>query len=170
MAAPPYVIMVKEKGVTPNRAQMELYQVFIYQSRIHVMNTLFRRDMLNRFICWTKVGETAYPGIRAMLDEWANSKYVDDTLWDATLPMPNTKDYVWMNNELNTKINNERFQISNDRSRVRKKMDLHMLGVKSDMISDLVVSPCFVIDIRRDTLNRGLKAGGINFAFKFKVI
>jgi hypothetical protein len=167
MAAPPHILLVKEKGVAPTRSSTTVYQVFVFNSKVEVFNNFFRHNMMNRFQVPTKMGETPYVGLCNLLDTWSKSKYPDDTLCDSTLPMPNTKDFVWKDSKVNKTIHDERWKLTNDRSRSRKRIDLHELGLKEKMFHDLVTSPCFVIEMREDTLNNALKNGAINLTHQF---
>ena len=167
MASPPHVLLIKEKGVAPTRSSTTVYQVFAFNSKVEVFNNFFRHNMMNRFQVDTKAGETPFAGISHLLDVWAKSKYPDDTLCDSTLPMPNTKDYVWRDTHVNKMIQDERWKLTNDRSRSRKRMDLHQLQLKEKMFHDLVTSPCFVVEMREDTLNTALKEGGVHLTHQF---
>lgn len=167
MASPPHVLLIKEKGVTPTRSSKTVYQVFAFNSKVEVFNNFFRHNMMNRFQVETKAGETPFAGISQMMDVWAKSKYPDDTLCDSTLPMPNTKDFVWRDVHVNKTIQDERWKLTNDRSRARKRMDLHQLHLKEKMFHDLVSSPCFVVEMREDTLNAALKKGGVQLTHQF---
>ena len=167
MASPPHVILIKEKGVAPTRSSTTVYQVFAFQNKMELFNYFFRHNMMNRFQVETKMGDTPYAGMSQLLDVWAKSRYPDDTLCESTLPMPNTKDYVWRNIDVNKTIQDERWKLTNDRSRGRKRMDLHQLQLKGDMFHDLISAPCFVLEMREDTLNTAMKKGGIKFTHQF---
>ena len=167
MASPPHVLLIKEKGVAPTRSSTTVYQVFAFQNKMELFNYFFRHNMMNRFQVETKIGDTPYAGMSQLLDVWAKSRYPDDTLCESTLPMPNTKDYVWRNTDVNKTIQDERWKLTNDRSRGRKRMDLHQLQVKGDMFHDLISAPCFVLEMREDTLNTAMKKGGIKFTHQF---
>lgn len=167
MASPPHILLIKEKGVAPTRSSKTVYQVFAFNSKVEVFNNFFRHNMMNRFQVDTKTGETPFAGISHLLDVWAKSKYPDDTLCDSTLPMPNTKDYVWRDVHVNKTIQDERWKLTNDRSRSRKRMDLHQLQLKEKMFHDLVSSPCFVVEMREDTLNAALKKSGVHLTHQF---
>lgn len=167
MASPPHVLLIKEKGVAPTRSSTTVYQVFAFQNKMELFNYFFRHNMMNRFQVETKIGDTPYAGMSQLLDVWAKSRYPDDTLCESTLPMPNTKDYVWRNTDVNKTIQDERWKLTNDRSRGRKRMDLHQLQVKGDMFHDLISAPCFILEMREDTLNTAMKKGGIKFTHQF---
>lgn len=168
MATPNYVMMIKDKGVTPTNSNLPIYQVFVYDSVQNMFNNVFRRDVLNRFLTWAHVSETSFRSVSGFMEVWASSKYPDDTLFDSTLPQPNTKDFVWKSDMVNAAINKERFDITSE-NRSRKRMNLYRLNVKSQMIQELISVPCFVLDMRKDTLNKALRAGGVNIDFSFKV-
>ena len=169
MASLPYNILVKEKGVAPSRSSMPMYQVFIFKNRVELFNNFFRHNMMNRFNVETKMGETHYAGIQNFMDIWAKSRYPDDTLFDSTLPMPNTKDYVWMNLEVNKSVQDNRWILNHDRSRSRKRMDLYQLDLKDKMFHDLVGSSCYVLEMRENTLNKALEKGAIQLTHQFSI-
>lgn len=144
MAEPPTLVFAKKKGAVPNRDNSVILSVFVFNSNQAFFNTIFQRNVLNRFTAPTDVYCFYWKQVQEiLLQQWADSNHPDDTVADSMLPLPNLKTYYWRDNCIRSKIDKKTKKLSRTK---RKRIDTS--SIKHIMIDELMTLGTYVIELR----------------------
>lgn len=144
MAEPPTLVFAKKKGAVPNRDNSVILSVFVFNSNQAFFNTIFQRNVLNRFTTPTDVYCFYWKHVQELLlKTWADSDHPDDTVADSMLPLPNLKSYYWKDEYVRSKIDKKNKKLSRTK---RKRIDTS--SIKHMMIDELMVINTYVIELR----------------------
>jgi hypothetical protein len=144
MAEPPTLVFAKKKGAVPNRDNSVILSVFVFNSNQAFFNTIFQRNVLNRFTTPTDVYCFYWKHVQELLlKTWADSDHPDDTVADSMLPLPNLKSYYWKDEYVRSKIDKKNKKLSRTK---RKRIDTS--SIKHMMIDELMTLGTYVIEMR----------------------
>ena len=162
-----YILFVKDKGISPFSSEL-VKTVFIFRTPSCLFNTVFQRNIINRFQKWTFVTTLHDTQIHSLYSIWSDSQSSDNTIADSLLPFPNTKTYVWDSHELNYQFQ----QLRNSQSLPRNSTNrnrYNIYSLKKMCIPYLLKENCVVLEMTVSLLNHIMNLNHILFLWKFKI-
>lgn len=159
------IVLKNLKSTAPGCSNYQSNTLFVFKDMDALMNYATVPRLLNRLQRWTYVYLLSNLHYEDMLTMWSESRDRGDCMFDSVNPVPNTKHYVWKDEELNKLIQKKRYKQQQQRSRGR----IHLRpDVKSMIKDELIDHDHYVIEMIIPTFDAFLDKSNISHNWRFR--
>lgn len=158
------IILVKSRTYFPSKTNV--MTMFYFKDPIVFFNVFFQNLFMNRVNEDTSMAFINSRQHEYILNAWSSSPLSDNTLFDSKLPFPNTRNYVWTDMSINTKIKEMR-----DKFNAQKKVGRPYLDtpLKTGIKNCLLHVNHYTIEITKNTLDDVMVSSRIAFSYRFNL-
>lgn len=161
------IILVKERSYFPTgRTRDQTYSLFYFKNPQVFFNIFFQKAFMNRVDESTRLAYLTDVDHKGILEAWARSVATEDTIFDSSLPYPNTRNYVWGDTCVNQMIQVVRIDHRNQKKPGRPYFKPLL---KTRMMESLLCVDHYNLEIYGKTLHEAMASTTSSFSEKFRM-
>lgn len=158
------IILVKSRTYFPSKTKV--MTMFYFRDPVVFFNIFFQNLFMNRVNEDTSLAFINARQHEYILNAWSSSPLSDNTIFDSKLPYPNTRNYVWSNASLNTKIGDVRQKELSTKKSGRPYLDTPIKKLIKDCL--LLVNH-YTIEITKKILDEVMLFSHVQFSYQFSL-